>query len=404
MSHDVQACNRRKGSGRVTPSKWRRTAVVAADGVLAVGAGAMAGLFGAGAASAAAPTPGWTGLQSPTPVGLNAPAANPGETFSTDACASAVSCVTAGGYFDGTTERGLLDALYRGSWSSVEAPLPPDANASPDVRFFDSTCAASDSCFAVGGYDNSMSGTHPEGLIESWAGGVWTATEAPLPADAAPAASADTWLKSVSCPAPGQCVAVGWYENDLSKVVGLIETLSNGTWTDMAAPQVADAATNQDVALTGLSCPAEGSCVADGIYTTSASGKGLEVLALSGGTWTASVAPLPMDAATGSNEYVGLNPLNELMGQNLSCAGSECEIGGFYHTMAGGTAPLLLRGTATTWTASSVGLPANAETGASESATLADTSCGFDGSCVAVGSYSDTSSRVRPLIASISTN
>jgi hypothetical protein len=40
--------SRRAKTGRVTPSKVRRTAVVAVDGVLAVGTGALAGLFAAG--------------------------------------------------------------------------------------------------------------------------------------------------------------------------------------------------------------------------------------------------------------------------------------------------------------------------------------------------------------------
>ena len=45
MSHGVKARNTRKGTGRVTPSKLRRSAVVAADGALAIGAGALGGLF-----------------------------------------------------------------------------------------------------------------------------------------------------------------------------------------------------------------------------------------------------------------------------------------------------------------------------------------------------------------------
>ena len=66
-------------SGRVTPSKLRRSAVIAVDGVLALGTGAIGGLFatGTGAASAAAPPVGWSALQSPTVTGPDAPNANP---------------------------------------------------------------------------------------------------------------------------------------------------------------------------------------------------------------------------------------------------------------------------------------------------------------------------------------
>jgi len=379
--------------------------VVAVDGVLAVGTGAVAGLFASGPASATVPTPGWTGVQSPVPFGLDAPATNPLENLQTTACASAVSCAAAGTYADtGGNTRGILDALSGGSWSAVEAPLPPDERANPDPSFYDTACPASGSCIAVGGYKNNSIGNHPEGLIETLTGGVWNATEAPVPSDAAPATGSDTWLKSVSCPAPGDCTAVGFYSTGPDHLVGLIETLAGGQWTAMPAPQVSDAATNQAVELAGVSCPAVGSCVADGLYETNAGGTGLELLTDAGGTWTPSLAPLPTDAVTGSSEGVFVSPFEENVGQNLSCAGAVCEISGEYSTTAGGTAGLLLHLSGTTWTASPAPVPGNAGSGASAEVALLDTSCGFNGVCVAVGDFRDTSSDFRPLIETVSAN
>ena len=394
-------------TGRVTPSKLRRTAVVAVDGVLAVGTGALAGVFGAGAASAAAPTPGWTGLQTPVPTGSNAPATNPEEAIQTEACATAVSCVGAGGYTDGGSDsRGLLTALNGGTWSSVEAPLPSDANADPDPAFFDTACGSSGSCYAVGGYKNNSggSGSPVNGLIETYSGGAWSATEAPVPSNAVGATDSHTWLKSVSCPAPGNCVAVGYYVTGPSTAAGLIETLSGGRWTAMEAPQVSDADTNNEVELAGISCPAPGSCVADGIYHANAGGTGLEVLTLSGGTWTPSVAPLPTDSATGTSERVEVSPFIEEFGKNISCAGTVCEIAGLYANTAGGIAGLLLHSSTSggSWTASTAPVPSNAASGSSEHVLLFTATCGFDGGCVAVGGYTDTSSATRPLVENIS--
>ncbi len=400
MSDRARRGNRQRSTGRVTPSTLRRTAVIAMDGVLAVGTGALAGLFATGTATATVPTPGWTGLQSPVPSGLDTPATDPEEAITTDACATAVSCAAAGDYSAGSsTTHGFLDMLSGGTWSSVEAPMPSDAATDPDPQFYDMDCATSGSCVTVGEYKNSSG--REEGLIETLSGGVWTATEAPTPSDAEPAATADTWLKSASCPAPGSCEAVGFYANTASHTVGLIETLSGGQWTATPAPQVSDADTNNGVDLEGISCPAVGSCEADGLYATNAGGRGLELLSLSGGTWTPSVAALPSDAATGSSQIVDVNPDINGFGQSLSCVGTVCDLAGEYATTTSGTAPLLLHLSGATWTTSPLVLPGNASTGSSEDAPLLDVSCGFDSGCVAVGDYSSSTGGTRPLVASV---
>ncbi len=392
----------------MTPSKLRRTAVAAADGVLVVGTGAMAALIGTGTASAAAPTPGWTGIQSPTPSGLNAPASNPNEQITTEGCASAVSCAAAGSYEDGAShQQGLLDTWNGGTWSAVEAPMPTDAFSDPDPTFYGMACPSDGSCVTVGGYanDTNTSSTNQyNGLIETLAGGVWHAMEAPTPSDAAPAASSDTWLKSVSCAEPGDCTAVGFYTNTSGFKVGLIDTLSGGVWTAHAAPQVSDADTHHEVSLGGVSCPSLGNCVADGEYTTNANGQGVEILTETGGTWAASVAPLPSDARTGSSQELGVSPFIEDFGQNLSCAGAQCEIAGYYYTTSNGRAPLLIHGSGTTWSAAAapVPVPSTAFTGAQEFANLYGASCGFDGWCTAVGSFSDTNNKNEPLVEVVS--
>jgi hypothetical protein len=405
MSQGVKAGTTRKGSGRVTPSKLRRGAVVAADGVLVIGTSAVAALFGTGTAvSVGAPTPGWTGLQVPTPTGLNAPASNPHGDISTEGCASAVSCAAAGSYGDtGSNTQGLLESLSRGTWSSVEAPLPSDAYSNPDPAFYDMACPSNGSCVAVGAYkNNTNTGSFPpkeNALIEMLNGGVWTPTEAPLPNDAAGLSSSFNWLKSVSCPDSSDCTAVGYYKNTSGHDVGLIETYAGGRWTAQIAPQVSDADTHNAVELAGVSCPSLGNCVADGEYEPNATGTGLELLTESGGTWTASVAPLPSDTATGSSQDARVSPLVQDQGQNLSCAGTQCEIAGVYTTTSGGDAPLLLHASGSTWTAppAPIPVPSNAAMGANESAVLLDASCGFDGGCTAVGNFYDGTD-TRPLI------
>ena len=188
MSKGVQAGRRRSGSGRVTPSKLRRGAVIAVDGVLAVGTGALGGLFAttAGNASAAAPTPGWTPTQAPLPAGPDAPNANPSVNYTQESCASAVFCAAVGWYNDAGGnghQRGLLDVLKGGTWTATEAPLPSDADPStPRAEVSSVSCPTDSWCVAVGEYKDSSNAVHT--MIETFAGGHWTDMEGPRPADA----------------------------------------------------------------------------------------------------------------------------------------------------------------------------------------------------------------------------
>ena len=235
MSKGVQGGNRRRATGRVTPSKLRRSAVIAVDGVLAISTGAIGGLFaaGTGAASAAAPPVGWSALQSPTTItGPDAPNANPETEMQSTSCASAVFCVAGGDYVDSASNgRGLLETLAGGTWSAQEAPLPSDAGPDPAAIFKDVSCPTAGWCVAVGGYLDMSDNT--QSTFDVLSGGHWTATEAPAPSDL----GNQVQMYSVSCPAPGSCTAVGNYVNTGDKEFGLIDTLSNGQWTAQIAPE-----------------------------------------------------------------------------------------------------------------------------------------------------------------------
>ena len=384
--------NRRRSSGRVTPSKLRRGAVIAVDGVLAVGTGALGGLFATSAASAAAPTPGWTPVQAPLPSGPDAPNANPMVNYTGESCTSAVFCAAVGWYNDagGTGhERGLLDVLSGGTWTATEASLPSDASPStPQAEVSSVSCPTTSWCVAVGEYKDSSSNVHT--MIETFAGGHWTDMEAPLPPDASTGSGQGAWLKSVSCPAPGDCVAVGSYKNPAGSF-GLIDTMSSGHWSTQQAPQPADAATNQEVVAGPVSCPTTDFCGAGGFFVNAASNNQSEVLKLSNGSWTAQDAPVPVNAGTGANQS------NEI--DAISCLNGTCEAGGSYEVTSGDSRGLLLRLSGGAWTPTEAPQPQN---GALSQSTLVEgMSCTFDGVCTGVGYYQDGSANTRNLVETI---
>jgi hypothetical protein len=379
-----------------TSSKLRKTAVVAVDGALAIGTGAVAFVWGAGSASAMPPTPGWTSTQAPLPGAPHAPAADPAVGLDGLSCSSAVFCVASGEYSSSAgNDQALLETYSGGTWTANPAPLPGDAAApGSDDSFLKSVdCPSDGSCVAVGAYDNSSG--REVAFMDTLTSGIWSTMEAPLPADAATGSSAGAVFKDVSCSSVGVCTAVGDYDNSTGDTVGLIDSLSSGAWTSLAAPQPAGAAANHNVDLDAVSCPSAGNCVVAGMYLNSVPTETAEVLNQTNGTWAAQDAPLPANAGTGS-------ALDSDLG-SLSCASGTCEAGGEYQDNGSpsGHRGLLERFSGGAWSATEAPEPANAGTGTNQFGSINEVSCTGDGACAAVGSYGDTSGDERGLVESL---
>src|ERR1700678_3200928 len=101
------------------------------------------------------------------------------------------------------------------------------------------------------------------GIVPVDGAGVWTAVEAPLPARAN--ATGYVVLGSVTCPAAGSCVAVGAYFDATDTQQGFIEPLSGGTCSASPAPLPSNASDGGSV-LYDVSCPRPKACVAVGTY------------------------------------------------------------------------------------------------------------------------------------------
>jgi hypothetical protein len=363
-------------------SRTRRSAVVVIDGVLAVGAGALGGLFATGAASAAAPSPGWSPTQAPLPSGPDAPSGTAAfVSFEGESCPSSVFCAAVGEYEDGTgNDHGLLEVYQGGTWRGVEAPMPANADPSQGEVFVkDVSCASVGSCVAIGSYKDSSG--HAHALIETYAGGTWTPIEAPSPSDAD---GSFAFLKDVSCPAPGDCFAIGTYSNG-SADLGYIDTLANGAWTSAPAP--VPSGSTLDPSAQSISCSSPALCAATETNFFSASATPV-LLDYTGGTWSGVLAPMPADAAT------------DRQVSSVSCQAGVCEAAGVYSTSTPVQHGLLERFTAGSWTAQTAPLPAN-HNASTPSALLGTVSCTFDGACVAVGGYTDTNGNQQPLVESI---
>jgi hypothetical protein len=227
-------------------------------------------------------------------------------------CSSVAFCVAIGSYGD---DLGLIDTLSDGTWKATKAPLPPGTPAGSGVTLSAVTCPADGSCVVVGGANFSDPDMETIPFIDTLSDGNWTSTEAPLPAGA----MSDFYMDgptAVSCPAVGSCVAVGTYHVDDTDNFGLVDIQSDGSWTAQAAPAPLSTAANQYLDLNSVACPAAGWCVATGNYATAAGPGDGVIETLSEGSWTEIQAPIPDGAlpatlsdlacpAVGSCEVVG---------------------------------------------------------------------------------------------------
>lgn len=334
-----------------------------------------------------------TGVEALLPATANA---NADVNLGAVSCSSTGFCTALGSYVDyaGNTE-GLIVGEFGGNWVrgfEVVHPQGVNVTTNADIALNSVSCPTNNSCAVVGTYlDNTG---HPEGLLMTKASGTWSASaKAALPGDAGPQPTVA--LNSVSCPAAGECDAVGSYIDGAGHTQGLLLTETGGVWgTGIAASLPGDAGTNPSVDLTSVSCPAVGECDAVGTYqSTSGTTEGL-VLTKTGGAWTTAItSPVPADAAP--DPAVSLN--------SVSCASAgNCDAVGSYNDENGNLQGVLLTETGGTWAAPvSPVLPNDA--GSTTFVQLTSVSCIGPANCSAAGNYVDDSFAVHPLLLSEAT-
>lgn len=269
-----------------------------------------------------------------------------------------------------------------GSWAALGAPLPADASSITGTQLSGVSCPSPGQCVAVGRYlDNSG---HVQGLLLTLAGGTWTAAEAPLPPNAD---GSWAFLSGVSCVSPSFCVVTGNYGDSKASDTsgegdGLLLTLSGGTWTATEAPLPANA-DHTGAYVNGVSCASSSSCVAVGSFNAPAPGTGGDagyglLLTLSGGSWTAAQAP-PAPDSNGPGMPISA----------VSCgSASYCVAVGIYGNASGGQAGLLLTLSGGSWTAAEAPAPANTN----EVNTLG-ASCPSASECIVTEAYIESESQ-----------
>ena len=234
------------------------------------------------------------------------------------------------------------------SWSFLSSPNP--AGSFPTLNSV--VCLTTSNCVAVGSYDLPLTAHSPggHGLVERWNGKRWSVVPSPGP-------RIFSLLSSVSCTAPGFCVAVGWRAGG-----SLVEQWNGARWRVVPSANRPHAM----VWLTGVSCRTSKDCVAVGSYFGGV-GQYSAIEHWDGRHWTMVPSPNVPPAA---------DPGNNLLG--VSCTtGSACVAVGSFGGTAGG--PLIERWDGAHWSI----MPGAAGGGIGDA--LRSVKCTSNTSCVAVG-------------------
>jgi hypothetical protein len=267
----------------------------------------------------------WSAQAAPLPSNAN----TTGSVLVAVSCPSATFCVGAGSYPDdtaGNPSNGWLVVDANGTWTGTTAPQPAgagdDADGHQDSIESGVACPSAASCVATGHYADASANNWP--LIDTWNGTGWTGLQGPVPSGASTAPTSEQ-LVSVSCGSPSSCVGAGFYQNTSLATFGLIDTLSNGSWSATAAPQPANTdATAQAAHLDEVSCPTPSFCLTVGSYVGTAATGFAFLDTLSGGTWRALEAPLPPNVSTTTGSTVA-------QGRVVACNSPvSCAVGGDY--------------------------------------------------------------------------
>ncbi len=263
-------------------------------------------------------------------------------------CTSRSSCLSVGDFADSTGASRPSSELWNGTSWQVVTIHGPRYSGLNAL-----SCPAPTNCIAVG---FSRYGT----LAETWNGTTWTKSVSP-----GPVGSIETNLSSISCAGVNDCVAAGYYLNAASTWLTLTESWDGSTWSIVASPNPTGVAGSE---LIGVSCPGPNSCVAVGDSFDSTGNTFTLAEIWDGSTWSLVTTP---NSASGSEDVLNA----------VSCvSSSQCTAVGQYAALNEAMPPLVELWNGTEWSLVA-GVTGNGQ--------LASIDCTGVSTCMAVGSYAD---------------
>ena len=198
-------------------------------------------------------------------------------SVSSVSCAGAGECA-AGGFYEGKASRlqGFVVGEKNGVWGRAKrVPGLTALNAGGQAEVSSVSCARPGDCDAGGEYTQAPSGQ--QGFVVSEKDGAWGRAEE-IPGLAALRTGRFASVLSLSCARPGDCGAGGFYEETSFAVQGFVVSETHGAWRRAEeVPGLAALNMNGDATISSVSCTAPGECSAGGFYIDASGFQGFVV-------------------------------------------------------------------------------------------------------------------------------
>jgi hypothetical protein len=251
------------------------------------------------------------------------------------------------------------------TWRVQAVPKPPDSI----VRLQGVSCPARGDCIAVGSFFDKATGTE-HALAERWTGSGWAIQPTP-------SLTGQSGLLGVSCVSVTDCTTFGNVD-----MRTLIEHWDGTSWTVRPGPSPIG---SSPAGFTGLSCTSATNCTGVGAYVPTGSHSEHPLAEQWDGTaWTIQHVPLPAGASAAN------------LDGGVSCSSAaRCTAVGEYRLKTEPVVrPFVARWNGTAWTAHTTPLPAGAMGGF-----LNSVSCTSPSGCTAVGGYDNADGTAVPPFA-----
>ena len=315
-------------------------------------------------------------------------------TVESVSCASAGNCSAGGTYEDSSGNvQGLVVNEVKGTWgNAIEVPGSGSLNADGDATVESVSCASAGNCSAGGFYRDSSVDT--QAFVVNEVKGTWGNAEE-VPGSGALNAGGQAYVLSVSCAAPGDCSAGGVYKDSSQGYQAFVVDQVKGTWGDaVEVPGTASLNAGGNARVGSVSCPAPGDCSAGGYYGDGVTGSQAFVADEVNGVWgDATEIPGSGSLNAGGDAVIGLGSL-------VSCAApGDCSAGGSYRDSSGDTQAFVVSEVNGTW-GNAEEVPGSGGLNASGFATVNSVSCTASGDCAAGGTYEDGSQHSQAFVVS----
>ena len=299
-------------------------------------------------------------------------------------CASPGNCTVVGGFQHIIYMQGFhafTMTSTNGVWAPARAALfPDDVQARPDARFSSVSCASPGNCTAVGSFQNSNNGY--EAFTMTMTNGAWAlARPAVFPSGVQPTYPSASF-RSVSCTSPGNCTAVGNYLNSGNNQEAFTMTSTNGVW-DIARPAVFAEGVQNDSPLAqfnSVSCASPGNCTAVGYFKTLDSSREAFTMTSTNGAW---------ELARPAVFAEGVQPISRIADFNsVSCASpGNCTAVGRFKNMSDASEAFTMTMTNGVWALAQPAVFSPEIQNNFPNAQFNSVSCASPGNCTAAGNF-----------------